>query len=57
MSLFCLLRVLLFALGRVLTWLDKRTERRALVWGSELTSKDAALQGGSIKGGSIRNPR
>ena len=25
----------------------KRTEGRALVWGSEFTSKDAALQGGS----------
>ena len=27
----------------------KRTEGRAPVWGSELTSKDAALQGGSIR--------
>jgi hypothetical protein len=27
----------------------KRTEGRALVWGSEFTSKDAALQGGSAK--------
>jgi hypothetical protein len=27
----------------------KRTEGRAPVWGSEFTSKDAALQGGSSK--------
>ena len=27
----------------------KRTEGRAPVWGSEFTSKDAALQGGSEK--------
>jgi hypothetical protein len=27
---------------------NKRTEGRAPVWGSEFTSKDAALQGGSI---------
>jgi hypothetical protein len=27
----------------------KRTEGRAPVWGSEFTSKDAALQGGSIR--------
>jgi hypothetical protein len=27
----------------------KRTEGRALVWGSEFTSKDAALLGGSAK--------
>ena len=27
----------------------KRTEGRAPVWGSEFTSKDAALQGGSAK--------
>ena len=29
--------------------IHKRIEGRAPVWGSEFTSKDAALQGGSIR--------
>ena len=29
--------------------IHKRTEGRAPVWVSEFTSKDAALQGGSVK--------
>jgi hypothetical protein len=33
----------------VVSLAHKRTEGRASVWGSEFTSKDAALQGGSAK--------
>ena len=32
--------------GQVISPTHKRTEGRAPVWGSEFTSKDAALQGG-----------
>jgi hypothetical protein len=35
--------------AKVVSPTHKRTEGRAPVWGSEFTSKDSALQGGSAK--------
>ena len=45
----CSLKVLLIFLVFIISPTRKRTEGRAPVWGSEFTSKDAAIQGGGQK--------